>query len=48
MEGVEGEVAVLNPALPKARVHFLDKDTFASKLERARHFLKRSHALTDP
>ena len=47
-EGVEGEVAVLNPALPRAGVHFLDKDTFASNWSGHVIFLKRSHALTDP
>ena len=45
---MEGEVAVLNPALPKARVHFLDKTPLPPVGTGTSFFLKRSHALTDP
>jgi ATP-binding cassette subfamily B protein len=47
-DGAEGEVAVLNPHIPQAAVHYLDKDTFLGVWGGNVIFLKRSHALTDP
>ena len=47
-DGAEGEIAVLNPQIPQASVHYLDKDTFVDVWSGNVIFLKRSHALTDP
>jgi ATP-binding cassette subfamily B protein len=47
-EGAEGEVAVLNPQIPQAAVHYLNRDTFTDLWSNHVIFLKRSHALTDP
>lgn len=47
-EGHDGEVAVLNPLLPKAGVHYLDKATFGAAWSGKVIFLKRSNALADP
>ena len=47
-DGVEGEVAVLNPLIPKASVHFLDKALFEENWGGNVIFLKHSHALSDP
>ena len=47
-DGAQGEVAVLNPQLPQAAVHFLDHDLFCDNWSGQVIFLKRSHALTDP
>lgn len=41
-DGSEGEVAVLNPLLPKAGVHYLDKDTFCSAWGGTVIFLKKT------
>jgi ATP-binding cassette subfamily B protein len=46
--GAEGEVAILNPLIPKAAVHYLDKDMFMENWSGNVIFLKHSHALTDP
>jgi subfamily B ATP-binding cassette protein HlyB/CyaB len=46
--GAEGEVAILNPLLPKASVHYLDRETFGNVWAGSVLFLKRSHALSDP
>ena len=47
-EGSEGEAAVLNPLLPKASIHYLDRDIFLENWSGNVIFLKRSHSLTDP
>jgi ATP-binding cassette subfamily B protein len=47
-DGAQAEVAVLNPQLPQASVHFLDRDLFSQSWSGQVIFLKRSHALTDP
>ena len=47
-EGVEGEVAVLNPLIPKAAVHFLDRALFTENWGGSVIFLKHNHALNDP
>ena len=47
-DGAQGEVAVLNPQIPQAAVHYLDKDTLLEVWSGNVIFLKRSHALTDP
>ncbi|OYU45913.1 MAG: peptidase C39, partial [Burkholderiales bacterium PBB4] len=47
-EGAEGEVAVLNPLIPKAAIHYLDRDLFCENWAGSVIFLKRSHALSDP
>lgn len=46
-EGFDGEVAVLNPLLPKAGVHYLDQATFDSAWSGKVIFLKRKHVSTD-
>ena len=46
--GAEGEVAVLNPLIPKAAIHYLDRDLFCENWAGNVIFLKRSHALSDP
>jgi len=47
-DGAEGEIAVLNPQIPQAAIHYLDKDMFTDVWSGNVIFLKRSHALTDP
>ena len=47
-DGAEGEVAVLNPLIPKASVHYLNKDVFTDNWSGQVILLKHSHALTDP
>lgn len=47
-DGTEGEVAILNPHLPQASVHYLDRDMFNDVWSGSVIFLKRSHSLTDP
>ena len=47
-EGSLGEVAVLNPLIPQAQVHFLDRSMFAEVWGGTVIFLKRSHQLSDP
>lgn len=47
-EGAEGEVAVLNPEVPKASVHFVSCDLFCENWSGQVIFLKRSHSLSDP
>ena len=47
-DGSEGEVAVLNPLIPNASIHYLDRETFSDVWSGSVIFLKRSHALTDP
>jgi subfamily B ATP-binding cassette protein HlyB/CyaB len=46
--GAEGEVAILNPLIPAAAVHYLDKDMFTQAWGGNVIFLKHSHELTDP
>jgi len=46
-DGSEGEVAVLNPLLPKVGVHYVDKDTFCNAWGGAVVFLKKQASLTD-
>lgn len=47
-EGSLGEVAVLNPLIPQAQVHYLDRVMFAEVWAGTVIFLKRSHQLSDP
>ena len=47
-DGAEGEVAILNPQIPQAAVHYLDRDMFCENWSGNVIFLKRTHALTDP
>lgn len=47
-DGPDGEVAVLNPLLPKAGVHYLDQATFGEAWSGKVIFLKRSNAVSDP
>ena len=47
-DGAEGEVAVLNPMIPQAAVHYLDRETFSGVWGGSVILLKRSHSLTDP
>ncbi len=47
-DGSDGEVALLNPLIPKASIHYLDRETFCHAWAGNVIFLKRSHALTDP
>jgi ATP-binding cassette subfamily B protein len=46
--GAEGEVAVLNPLVPQAQVHYLDRAMFQDVWGGTVIFLKRSHTLSDP
>jgi subfamily B ATP-binding cassette protein HlyB/CyaB len=47
-DGAEGEVAILNPLIPKAAIHFLGREMFCENWAGQVIFLKRSHALSDP
>jgi ATP-binding cassette subfamily B protein len=47
-EGAAGEIAILNPQIPEASVHYLDQDLFNEVWSGNVIFLKRSHSLTDP
>ena len=46
--GARAEVAILNPLIPQAAVHYLDEELFTENWSGNVIFLKRSHALTDP
>lgn len=46
-DGSEGEVAVLNPLLPKMGVHYVDRETFCNVWGGAVVFLKKQTSLTD-
>lgn len=47
-DGAEGQVMVLNPQLPAAGVHALDRATFTDNWGGSVILLKRSHSLSDP
>ncbi|NVO06674.1 MAG: peptidase domain-containing ABC transporter [Rhodoferax sp.] len=47
-DGGEGQVAVLNPQMPEARVHNLDRATFTDIWAGNVVLLKRSHGFSDP
>lgn len=47
-DGAQGEVAVLNPLIPQAQVHYLDRSMFSEVWGGTVIFLKRSHTLADP
>jgi ATP-binding cassette subfamily B protein len=47
-EGAEGEVAVLDPLLPRAVVQYFGREMFCSDWAGDVILLKRSHKLTDP
>jgi subfamily B ATP-binding cassette protein HlyB/CyaB len=47
-DGAHGEVAILNPLIPKTAIHYLDKEVFSDGWSGNVIFLKHSHSFTDP